>query len=357
MESTLFDGVWSASIFDDSDQNYSSGNGSIFEDEEEFPHWQVAMAVRVLLIVFVMLPINIFLNISVLITFFTHKSLLKPINMIHIVLVGELFVIKNTFIVVALFVFPNVIRYCVCIDAINNVYFPLTAFNIVFVNVVLTCLSIVQFLIIKGKKKLVGWKVVSTLVVLSIFYSLLWVNIFPLCTALCQGIPGSTTFSTYTVLFVGLIVVVILPCISAIFLILMWSCFIFKKSYIGDDNHLNRRIISLPVIMPVVTIFATVFYFILREAFQNVLLQIVTSYYPNWVLLSHEILGHLLEGSGGFIYPLVLLYSHPQLRSAWSKSIKKMLRCNFFKKKTENRVHPEPESQTTNTTTLTKDVM
>ena len=59
MESTLFDGVWNASVFSDLDQNYSSGNGSIFEDQEEFPYWQLAMAVRILLGVFVVLPVNI----------------------------------------------------------------------------------------------------------------------------------------------------------------------------------------------------------------------------------------------------------------------------------------------------------
>ena len=72
MESTLFDG---ASVFSDLDQNYSSGNGSIFEDQEEFPYWQLAMAVRILLGVFVVLPVNIFLNVSVLFTFFNVKAL------------------------------------------------------------------------------------------------------------------------------------------------------------------------------------------------------------------------------------------------------------------------------------------
>ena len=79
MEST--DGWNNASVFDDLDLNYSSGNGSILEDQEEFPYWQMAMAMRVLL-VFIMLPINIFLNVSVLVTFITDKALLKPINMI-----------------------------------------------------------------------------------------------------------------------------------------------------------------------------------------------------------------------------------------------------------------------------------
>ena len=123
MESNLFGGMWNVSVFDDLDQNYSSGNGSIFEDHEEFPYWQLAVAVRVLLVVFMMLPINVFLNISVLATFFTDKSLLKPINMIHIVLVGELFIVKTATITGTMILFPNAIRYCDCIDLINNIYF------------------------------------------------------------------------------------------------------------------------------------------------------------------------------------------------------------------------------------------
>ena len=173
MESTLFDDGWNASVWNsDLDQNYSSGNGSLFEDQEEFPYWQLAMAVRVLLAVFIVLPINVFLNVSVLFTFFTDKSLLKPMNMIHVVLAGQLFLVKTATVLAVLFADPSAVRYCVCINDVNVVLAPIIFFNIVCVNVLLTCLSVVQFLIIKGKMKLIGWKLATVLVAVSIFYSM-----------------------------------------------------------------------------------------------------------------------------------------------------------------------------------------
>ena len=326
-----------------------SGNSSLVE---EFPYWKLAMAVRVIIVVFILIPLIIFFSGSVLFTFMVNKSLLKPINMVHILLISELFILKLVIIIVALFVFPDVVRYCICPEIINDIYFPLSAFNIAFVNVVLACLSIVQFLIIKGKKRLVGWKVVSLLLSGSTVYSMVWgvagyiINriqrIQPICVSVCEGIP-ETTFSTYTLLLVGLIITVVLPCLVVIFIALLWTCVIFKKSYIGDDNQLNRRIISLPIIMPLVTIFASIFYFILREIFENILRQIVQEYFANWVLISNELLGHILEGASGFIYPVMLLYFHPQLRSSWYITLKYVPRKVFGKKMKRNSVHPEDD--------------
>ena len=334
------------SLLDDLDI-LGSGNGSLVE---EFPYWQLAMAVRVIIVVFILIPLIVFFSGSVLLTFMVNKSLIKPINMVHILLISELLILKLVFIIVALFVFPDAVRYCVCLEVINDIYFPLSAFNIAFVNVVLTCLSIVQFLIIKGKKRLVGWKVVSLLLSGSTIYSVVWgvagyiINriqrIQPICVSVCEGIP-ETTFSTYTLLLVGLIITVVLPCLVVIFIALLWTCVIFKKSYLGDDNQLNRRIISLPIIMPLVTIFASIFYFILREIFENILRQIVREYFANWVLFTNETLGHILEGASGFIYPVMLLYFHPQLRSLWYITLKYVPRKVFGKKMKRNSVHPE----------------
>ena len=171
-----------------------------------------------------------------------------------------------------------------CINDFNQIYSSVVVFSIVCVNMLLTCLSVVQFLIIKGKMKPMGWKFVAPLVTVSIFYSLLWAiatylyNKFQqvqfICAQLCQGAPVAVASLTYRNIFgISILVVVVLPCINTIFLTLMWSCCIFKKRYIGDDNQLTRRIISLPVIMPAATIFASVFYFILHDAIQSELLR------------------------------------------------------------------------------------
>ena len=326
---------------------------------EEFPYWQLATALRMIDVVVVIIPIIIFLNCSVLFTFIVNKALHKPLNLVHVTVITELFLTKLAIVIGALFLLPDAIRYCICIaEVLNEVYFSLSAFNIAFVSVQLTCLSVIQFLYIKGKKKLVGWKVVGALVTGSTIYSLFlgtatFVNIrfqgIPLfCISLCTGVRLAT-FASYRFMLISLLFVVILPCLVIIFISLIWTCLIFKKSYIGGDNQLNRRMISLPVIMPLVTVSATVLYFIARELLQNILRRFVTSFYPNWVLVGQDLLGGIIEGISGFIYPAVLLYFHPQLRSSWKTMLKGLpgiigKRC--FGKKRNTAVYPETGEST-----------
>ena len=148
-----------------------SANSSLVE---EFPYWQLAMAVRVMTTVFILIPLIVFFNGSVLLTFIVNKSLHKPVNVVHVFVISELFIVKLVTITVALFVLSEAVRYCNCLEFVDDIYFPLSAFNIVFINVVLTSLSIVQFLIIKGKNRLIGWKVISVLLSGSTVYSIVW---------------------------------------------------------------------------------------------------------------------------------------------------------------------------------------
>ena len=341
-----------------------SGNYSIVD---EFPYWRLAMAVRVVTVVFVYFPTAVFLNGSVLLAFIVTKKLHRSINLMHIALIIELFLVKYLGIFCGLLSFPNGIRFCICWDLVNEIYLTLTSFNVAFVGVVLTCLSVTQLLIIRGKKKLVSWKVVTVLVVMSTIYSLLLAvvsfvgnrlqNTPLLCASLCRGTSGSM-FSNFSFSLIGLVVVVLLPCVVVTFSTLLWSCFIFKSSYIGGDDQLSRRIVSLPAIMPILTIFTTVLFFMVQQLVVSILRQSVTSFFPNWVIFCAEIQGYLYEGIGGFIYPLVLLYFNPQLRSAWKTMLKDARvalwnRCVGKKEKRSSRVHPEPPVVDPGTDSLT----
>lgn len=155
----------------DLDAALGSGNSSLIE---EFPYWRLAMAIRLVVVVVIFIPIMVFFGTTVLFTFLSNKSLINPVNIVHMLLTAQLFFLKFTILVVAVILFPDAIRYCVCIEAINDVYFSLTAFSITFVNVMLTCLAIIQLLIMKGKKKLIVYKVVGVLMSLSMLYSVVW---------------------------------------------------------------------------------------------------------------------------------------------------------------------------------------
>ena len=329
--------------------------------EGEFPYWQPVMALRIIVVVFLVIPLTLFLSGSVILTFMVTKALHRPVNLVHVSLLTELLLVKFAVQILGLFVFPDAVRYCICLEIINDFYVPFTAFNIAFVSVMFTCLSVVQFLIVKGQKKLVIWKVVGVLVAGSTIYSLLWAfasylsyklqGTMLLCTSLCTGVPGST-FSIYTFMLVGLIAAVLVPCLLVTFSTLLWSCVIFKKTYIGGSGQLNRRIVSLPAIMPLVTVFTSVLYFILRELIQMVLRRFVTRYYPNWVIVGGELVGYFLEGASGFIYPIILLYIHPQLQSAW-KSMLKHIPAVLYRKclRKSNIVRVQPMSGVSDTAT------
>ena len=100
-----------------------SGNYSIVD---EFPYWRLAMAVRVVTVVFIYFPIAVFLNGSVLLAFILTKKLHRPINLMHIALIIELFLVKYLGIFCGLLSFPNGVRFCICWDLVNELYLTLT---------------------------------------------------------------------------------------------------------------------------------------------------------------------------------------------------------------------------------------
>ena len=308
---------------------------------------------RIIVFVFFFIPLIVFLNCSVFLAFLVKKELRRPLNLVHMSLIVELFLVKLFLIIVGLFVYPDIVRFCICPMWFEFFYFSFTIFNIAFINVMLTSLSILQLLFIKGKKW-IGWKVVGAIVTGSTTYSVSWTlgvqlglnlrSVHNFCLSFCDDAPLDED-SVYSLSLMIANYTVILPCLAVIFFALIWTCIIFKKIFIGNDSQLNRRIISLPIIMPLVTILASTLYIILRGLSQRVLELTVTSHYPNFVLLSNEFLSYILEGVGAIIYLAVLLYIHPQLRSSWIAMLKELpgvlKRKCFGKKRSNIIVHSE----------------
>ena len=98
--------------------------------------------------------------------------------------------------------------------------------------------------------------------------------------------------------------VVLLPCLVVTFIALLWSCLIFKSSYIGDDDQLTQRIVSLPAIMPFLTLFTTILFFVQQQLLARFLRQVLTRFHQNWVLVLAEIQGYLLKVSVGSFFQL-----------------------------------------------------
>ena len=68
----------------------------------------------------------------------------------------------------------------------------------------------------------------------------------------------------------------------------MWSCAVFKKYYTGGDDQVNRRMLSLPFIMPLVIL--------LSNSLETVIVMLVGKflvsfslgeYFPYWIIFAH----------------------------------------------------------------------
>ena len=163
-----------------------------------------------------------------------------------------------------------------------------------------------------------------------------------LCETLCSG-AEATTLSTYTVILIVISVFILVPCFGVIFAMVIWSCIVFKKSYVGGNNELSRRIISLPIIIPQYIILSSALICTLRETSEIILKATVTDFFANWVIIIDRVLSALFEG-GGLFYLVILLYIHPQLREAWKETIVTLFKKTCFKEFKTSRVHPQNEA-------------
>ena len=174
-----------------------------------------------------------------------------------------------------------------------------------------------------------------TLIGCSTSYSILWAIISLLaykgqgsqqqCEIICSGSMNSDlVYSQYTLVIGAGFVVVVGPCICIIIVSSIWSYVIFKKAYIGGDNELNRRMLSLPilVLLPIQlsSFLSTLFRISLFEIFDRNIME----YSANWLIFAVQ-MSSIQINNGGPLYPLVLAYFNPQLRAAWKQMLKKVV--------------------------------
>ena len=123
------------------------------------------------------------------------------------------------------------------------------------------------------------------------------------------------TFSAYATVLIVIIFSLFLPSLAVTILTSTWSCARFKKYYTGGDDQMNRRMLSLPVIMPL-TIMAT-------SMTEAIMIALVTNflfilplgdYLPYWILFTYRQIITFFKVIVRVIYPLVLIYTHSDVR-------------------------------------------
>ena len=312
----------------------------------EFPYWQPTLAVALLLNTIMLFGIILVLYLPLLIEFviIMKKEQLKALNLLHVslLIVSSL----NNILRVCLFYIhlPSAFRYCICYRLTSAIVIADITFFAVYRPLTHACLSVLQFLTIIGKKKFVNLKVACGMVALCSAVSFICImtsgrQVYladwrPVCgVSFCPDSGPTTAFVVRDIAILSVSLIIFPPTLGVVIIISTWSCAIFKKYYTGGDDQLNRRMLSLPFIMPIVIIVSAAFEPLLTRLVASFILMLsLGDLFPYWIIFANSIMLTVSHSSIGLVYPSVLLYTHTPLRQA----VKRLL----LRFKRPNRVNP-----------------
>ena len=325
----------------------------------EFPHWKIATATILIIKIALIAPVSLFFDLSIVVAIFKTKCLRKPINLIHqSLLLGNTVVVVTDTITGTIFV-PPLLRSCECSQSVSAVIYFLELLYIAYQPLNYACLGIFQLLIIKGKKRFVSYKTVciSMLVCAGITAIIVTEGITLLFVArqsyVCNGIcpeqlamppkfPGIAIAQTSYALFSwGPSLVVVLVCTT-------WSCVIFKNNVIASSDELNRRIISLPVVLPITLVVPSLLSFAVYLVIEEILTVLEIDNLPYWILFGRVLVFQIHQVFSGIGYPCLLLHLNPQIQEYWKKLVVPRRRARL----SGNQVLPIKTNESTMTISL-----
>ena len=143
-----------------------------------------------------------------------------------------------------------------------------------------------------------------------------------ICSEVCDsGEQIPLLNSSFGVVFMSFLLLAWVPSLIIVSITATWSYLIFKKSYTGGDDQLNRRILSIPFIMPTVVIATNLLLpLILRMLINQILLQFpFGDYHLFWATFLRTVISLVTQALIGLCYAILLLYLMPPLRRALRK--------------------------------------
>ena len=302
----------------------------------DFAHWEAATAIILISRLIFSVPVSLFINLTIIVTITKTKSLRKPLDLIHISMLTVNCLITVPDVITSVTYVPNAIRSCECPRLTSLAYFVTEQLYIAFQPLNITSLALFMFLSIKGKKRLVSYKTVGASIVVCIGITLLLVTVSStsyhlsqqtyICSGPCPGnmaqsSTGLTTFGLY-------IIFCYLPSLLIVTVCTLWSCAIFKKNYIGGrNNELTRRIISLPIVLPLIIITPTLASALILAGIRQFLVSFEPRDLPYWILFTRFMISHLHVVAPRVVYPIILLKLNPPIAYHWKEVNKKMLKC------------------------------
>ncbi len=324
--------------------NYSDYNGSAIQ---EFPYWQPLIAMDIIIHFAVLLPSTLFWNLTVFTALIKSKLSNKPLTVLYSSLLLVLCMEKIAQAIYSAAISPDMLRFCICDILTDSILFSFTAFSTPFSVLTITCQSLLQLQIIRGKKQWNSYGRIIPCIGISVLAGMFW-NVMVLlqqillpassnpCQPLC--VQNSTSILEVENISIGIYFVFrLLPTSIIVIVTSVWSAQIFKKMSIQQkiqdyNNSLNKKLLFMPILMVFLIICNGVIGYLMGVAISEVIkLAGVEDYLGNWAYFARRMSYGIINCLHGVSYPITLLYFNTKLRKNWK---------NFFTR-ISNRVDPE----------------
>ena len=302
----------------------------------EFDYWKPALVFVLTSELLFLFPASLFINVSLFVTLSKAKPLRKPLNSIHqsVILLNCFNIIPD---IITTFIFvPPLLRSCECSQTDASVYFLIELLYVGYQPLNIACLGIFQLLIIKGKKTWVSFKSVgASILFCSGMTTLLLVEGIVLVTLsgqsyICHDVcPGhfSATFSGIGITFYTYGAIFWFPSFLVVTVCTIWSCTIFKSSYTGGNDDLNRRVISLPIVLPIALAIPSALSSSFIAAIEPVLMSSELAQPSYWIIFSRLLAFQFHELLSGIAYPCILLLLNPKISHHWKEQLLMCKKC------------------------------
>ncbi len=322
----------------------SSDNGNSSLAIREFPYWQPTLAVVLSLLTISQASSITIIYIPLLVVLLrvVKKDNFKPLNLLHVSLVIASIVEDIGRIILYPIQLPYALRFCVCPSLVNTLFAVLFVFFLIYRPFCFACLSILQFMVVIGKKKFVTLKVsfgmISVCSGLAIIYTASSVKPthdtiekYICYESFCPNSRSESPFGFFVISYLLIIFIAFLPTTIIVFIVSIWSCTVFKNYYTGGDDQLNRRMLSLPFIMPLANLASSIV-----EGAQIMLVGLIISMlplgdlFPYWIMFTNFVIASFLRFFIRLVYPSVLLYTHRKLRRAIKRLVRELKKGNIM---------------------------
>ena len=153
-------------------------------------------------------------------------------------------------------------------------------------------------------------------------------------TYVCSNLyPGYLTqkFNGFSVAFGSYADLCYFPSLFTVTFCTTLSCTIFKKNYTGGSDDLNRRIISLPIVLPLTLVIPTLLSTSILAVVERWLTSSRPFDYPYWVIFTRFISFQAYEIISRVVYPFILLLLNKKIGKNW----KTLLFMKCHKKSTQ----------------------